>query len=255
MSLRYARCLKLLKGLTQIYFCVNKEVSPARYARVCERSIHCSGNIWHEFVSVHIKTSVHMTAGIFESEGKCRRESEFKMCACARLGECVFLPWPAVLQLQRSETSHAGLFVDAAKVVPEYQQWAQPGVGHGYMAAVIRVEHTGTLRTISKMKYYSYNWQRQWPKHRRKEHFTYNILILGQTWDEVQKQYLSAIRNSNMWRSTKTTTTKVCFWKRRTGEEKISKKRTGENQKKLQHTRSDLLSHKAGKWMLSMIKD
>lgn len=53
---------------------------------------------------------------------------------------------PAVLELQRSETGQAGLFVHAAQVVSQYEQRAQPSVGHGHMAAVVRMGHARTLR-------------------------------------------------------------------------------------------------------------
>lgn len=57
---------------------------------------------------------------------------------------------PAVLELQSSETGQAGLFVHTAQVVSQYEQRAQPGVGHGHMAAVVRMGHARTLRSTQK---------------------------------------------------------------------------------------------------------
>lgn len=57
---------------------------------------------------------------------------------------------PAVLELQRSETSQAGLFVHTAQVVPQDEQRAQSSVGHGHMAAVVRMGHARALRKTQK---------------------------------------------------------------------------------------------------------
>lgn len=57
---------------------------------------------------------------------------------------------PAVLELQRFETGQAGLFVHTAQVVSQYEQRAQPSVGHGHMAAVVWMGHAGTLRNTQK---------------------------------------------------------------------------------------------------------
>ncbi len=71
--------------------------------------------VW-ELMSDHIKTaSVHMASGLFESEWKCKF-----VCLCVCVCVCVCVHWPAVLQLQCSETSQAGLFVNPAQVVSQY---------------------------------------------------------------------------------------------------------------------------------------
>lgn len=60
---------------------------------------------------------------------------------------------PAVLELQRSETSQAGLLVHTAQVVSQDEQRAQSSVGHGHMAAVVRMGNARTLRNTHKSKW------------------------------------------------------------------------------------------------------